>query len=63
MLALLGLLLIGLSVMALVYALLPVEKSREEYRPPATLFAPPQSQLLDLHSLAVLGYQAWEGRG
>lgn len=62
-LALLGLLVVCLSVTALVYALSPVDKTREQYRPPATLFAPPQSKLLSLPRLVDLGCPSGGGRG
>jgi hypothetical protein len=42
-LAVVGLLLVCLSVAALVYALTPVDKTREQYRLEPTLFSPPQS--------------------
>ena len=47
MLAVMGLLLVCLSLAALVYALMPVERTQEQYRPAPTLFAPPQSKNLD----------------
>ena len=45
-LAVVGLLLVCLSVAALAYAVMPVDRTREQYRPEPTLFAPPQSKIL-----------------
>jgi hypothetical protein len=42
-LALAGLMLILASVLALAYAFWPVDTATEEFSPPPTLFAPPQS--------------------
>ena len=42
-----GLLLVCISLAALIYALTPVDRTREQYRPEPTLFAPPQSYNLD----------------
>ena len=44
-LAVVGLLLVCLSLVALVYALTPVDRTREQYRPEPTLFAPPLSKI------------------
>ena len=47
-LAVAGLVLICVSLAALVYALTPVvDKTREQFRPAPTLFAPPHSYNLD----------------
>lgn len=42
-LAVIGLAMICLSAAALAYALMPVDKTREQFRPEPTLFAPPPS--------------------
>jgi hypothetical protein len=44
-LAVVGVLLVCLSVAALAYALAPVDRTREQFRPAPTLFAPPQSKI------------------
>ena len=44
-LAVIGLLIVCLSVAVLVYVFAPIDKEREQFRPSPTLFAPPQSNL------------------
>jgi len=56
-LAVVGLLLVCLSVAALVYALTPVDRTREQYRPDPTLFSPPQSYRLE--PPAALSWAIW----
>lgn len=46
-LAVIGLLLLCLSALALMYALSPVDKLREQFRPAPTLFVPPLSHRFD----------------
>ena len=46
-LAVAGLVVMCLSLAALVYALTPVDRTREQFRPAPTLFSPPQSYHLD----------------
>jgi hypothetical protein len=62
-LAVIGLAMICLSAAALAYALAPVDKTREQFRPAPTLFAPPiSSNRLHPESDNLAGWPAgsWE---
>ncbi len=50
-LAVVGLLILVLSLAALVYALTPVDRTQEQFRPEPTLFSPPQSYNQDIPAI------------
>ena len=47
-LALIGLALIVFALAAVVYAIWPIDSSKEQFRPAPTLFAPPEALLTDV---------------